>query len=113
LILKRRREQPALICTEISNAISGEINEFYATIFRFFQNRPQLCLQPIYRRAILSHLPRMLREEAKYSRRIKNLPPKYLFAILAAEIGSSLVYRGDKEADFEATIKGHLIRYFR
>ena len=112
LILKRRREQPALICTEISDSLSGEINAQYATIYRFFQNRPQLCLQPIYRRAILSHLPRMLREEPKYSKRIKQLPQKYLFAILAAEIGSSLVYRGDKEADFESTIKGHLLRNF-
>ena len=112
LILKRRREHPSLICTEISDALSGEINAHYATIFRFFQNRPHLCLQPIYRRAILSHLPRMLREEPKYSRRIRNLPPKYLFAILAAEIGSSFVYRGDHEADFEATIKGHLLRNF-
>jgi glutamate dehydrogenase len=112
LILKRRREHPTLICTEISDALSGEINAHYATIFRFFQNRPHLCLLPIYRRAILSHLPRMLREEPKYNKRIKNLPPKYLFAILAAEIGSSLVYRGDPEADFEATIKGHLMRNF-
>ena len=112
LILKRRREQPTLICTEISDALSGEINAHYATIFRFFQNRPQLCLQPVYRRAILSHLPRMLREEPKYNRRIKNLPPKYLFAILAAEIGSSLVYHSDREADFESTIKGHLLRNF-
>ena len=112
LILKRRRDNPALICTEISDALSGEINDHYATIFRFFQNRPQLCLQPIYRRAILSHLPRMLREEPKYARRIRQLPPKYLFAILAAEIGSSLVYRGDREADFESTIKGHLLRNF-
>jgi len=112
LILKRRREDPRLICTEISDALSGEINGHYAMIYRFFQNRPQLCLQPIYRRAILSHLPKMLREEPKYARRIKNLPMKYLFAILAAEIGSSLVYRGDREADFEATIKGHLLRHF-
>jgi len=112
LILKRRREQPGLICTEISDALSGEINAHYATIYRFFQNRPHLCLQPLYRKAILSHLPRMLREEPKYNRRLKNLPPKYLFAILAAEIGSSLVYRGDREADFEATLKGHLMRKF-
>jgi glutamate dehydrogenase len=112
LILRRRRENPALICTEISDALSGEINGHYATIYSFFQNRPQLCLQPIYRKAILSHLPRMLREEPKYARRLKNLPPKYLFAILAAEIGSSLVYRGDREADFESTIKGHLLRNF-
>ncbi|WP_026843215.1 NAD-glutamate dehydrogenase domain-containing protein [Citrifermentans bremense] len=112
LILKRRREQPGLLCTEISDALSGEINEEYATIYRFFQNRPNLCLQPIYRKAILAHLPRMLREEPKYSKRLKNLPRKYLFAILAAEIGSSLVYRGDKEADLEATLKGHLMRQF-
>jgi len=112
LILKRRREHPTMICTEISDALSGEINAQYATIFRFFQNRPHLCLQPVYRRAILSHLPRMLREEPRYSKRIRNLPPKYLFAILAAEIGSSLVYCGDAEADFEATIKGHLLRNF-
>jgi glutamate dehydrogenase len=112
LILKRRREQPSMICTEISDSLSGEINAHYATIFRFFQKRPHLCLQPIYRKAILSHLPRMLREEPRYSKRIKNLPQKYLFAILAAEIGSSMVYRGDREADFEATIKGHLVRNF-
>jgi glutamate dehydrogenase len=112
LILKRRREHPALICTEISDALSAEINTHYATIFRFFQNRPHLCLQPVYRRAILSHLPRMLKEEPKYARRIRRLPPKYLFAILAAEIGSSLVYLGDREADFESAIKGHLLRNF-
>jgi glutamate dehydrogenase len=113
LILRRHRENPALIYTEISDALSGEINGHYATIFRFFQNRPHLCLQPIYRRAILSHLPKMLREEQKYAKRIKNLPPKYLFAILAAEIGSSLVYRGDSDADFESTLKGHLLRNFK
>jgi len=112
LILKRRRENPTLICTEISDALSGEINAHYAAIFKFFQNRPELCLQPLYRRAILSHLPKMLREEPKYARRIRNLPQKYLFAILAAEIASSLVYRGDREADFEASIKGHLLRNF-
>jgi glutamate dehydrogenase len=112
LILKRRRENPTLICTEISDALSGEINAHYAAIFKFFQNRPELCLQPLYRRAILSHLPKMLREEPKYARRIRNLPQKYLFAILAAEIASSLVYRGDREADFEASIKGHLSRNF-
>jgi glutamate dehydrogenase len=112
LILRRRRENPSLICTEISDLVSFEINTHYANLFRFFQNHPQLCLQPIFRRAIISHLPRMLKDEPKYLRRIRNLPPKYLFAILAAEIGSSLVYRGDREADFESTIKGHLLRYF-
>ncbi|MBJ6725331.1 NAD-glutamate dehydrogenase domain-containing protein [Geomesophilobacter sediminis] len=111
LIIKRHREQPALLCTDISDSLSTEINANYAMIFRFFQNRPQLCLQPLYRRAILAHLPRMLSEE-RYRRRIKNLPQKYLFAILAAELGSSLVYRGEREDDLEATIRGHLLRNF-
>ncbi len=112
LILRRHREQPMLLCTEISDALSSEINGLYARIFKFFQGRPELCLQPLFRRAILSHLPRMLREEPRYRRRIGKLPQKYLFAILAAEIGSSLAYRGDREAAFEDTIRLHLTRYF-
>ncbi|MSM40545.1 MAG: amino acid dehydrogenase [Geobacter sp.] len=112
LILARRRTQPELLCTEISDALSTEINGAYAQLFRFFQNRPHLCLQPLFRRAILSHLPRILREEPRYRRRIGKLPPKYLFAILAAEIGSSMVYQGDREANFEETIRLHLAKNF-
>ena len=33
---------------------------------------------------------------------------KYRCAILAAEIGSLLVYAGDREADFESMIRRHL-----
>ena len=112
LILRRRREQPMLLCTEISDALSSEINGLYARIFKFFQGRPELCLQPLFRRAILSHLPRILREETRYRRRIGKLPQKYLFAILAAEIASSLVYRGDQEAAFEDMLRLHLTRNF-
>ena len=112
LILKRRREHPRLFCTEISDSLSGEINGHYARLFGFFQKRPELCLQPLFRRAILSHLPRMLREEPRYRRRIGKLPQKYIFAILAAEIASSLVYREDQELAFEDTIRLHLTRNF-
>jgi glutamate dehydrogenase len=113
LILRRRREQTGMsCCTEFSDSLSTEMNELYAMIFRYFQTHPELCLQPLYRRAILSHLPRLLREEPKYRQRIRRLPQKYLFAILAAEIGSSMVYRGNREEDFGATIKGHLMKYF-
>ena len=66
----------------------------------------------MFRRAILSHLPRMLREEPRYRRRLRKLPPKYIFAILAAEIASSLVYRGNGESDFEDMIRLHLVRNF-
>lgn len=112
LILDRRRQEPTLLCTEISDAISSEINGHYARLFKFFQGRPELCLQPLFRRVILSHLPRMIRDEPRYRRRIANLPQKYRSAILAAELGSSMVYRGDRETEFEDILKLHIARNF-
>ncbi|NJD90863.1 MAG: amino acid dehydrogenase [Geobacter sp.] len=112
LILRRRREEPGLLCTEISDSISAEINGNYSRLFRFFQERPQLALQPLYRRAVLAHLPQMLSTEPRYRQRIKGLPQKYISAILAAEIGSSMVYRGDRNSAFEDEVKLHLLRVF-
>lgn len=112
LILQRRREQPGSICTELSDSISGEININYSRLFRFFQARPELALKPPYKKAILSHLPKMLRDEPRYRQRIKRLPQKYLSAILAAEIGSSMVYKGDREAAFDDEVRLHLERNF-
>jgi glutamate dehydrogenase len=113
LILRRSREPGCgLLYTEISDAVSQEINGLYARLFRFFQGHPELCLRPLFRRAILNHLPRLLAETPAYRRRIGGLPAKYLYAILAAEIASSLVYRGDQEADFAEMVRGHLLRNF-
>jgi glutamate dehydrogenase len=109
LILRRRRESGnGLLCTEISDAISLEINAHYSRLFNFFSARPGLCLKPPFRQALLNHLPRLLRERPAFRRRIRKLPPKYQCAILAAEIGSSLVYAGDRDADFESMIRRHL-----
>jgi glutamate dehydrogenase len=113
LILDRRRLNPALLCTDISDAISLEINAKYAQLFSFFQSRPELSRQARYRRAILEHLPRMLREESCYSRRIPRLPQKYISAILAAEIGSSMVYRAHQESALEDEVRMHLARNFK
>ncbi|OGU15890.1 MAG: amino acid dehydrogenase [Geobacteraceae bacterium GWC2_53_11] len=111
LILRRRLESGGtLLYSEISETISQNINSFYARLFEFFSARPELCLQPPFRQAILSHLPRMLRETPAYRQRIRKLPQKYLCAILAAEIGSSLVYSGSRDADFEDMIRRHLAR---
>lgn len=112
LILARHRQQPTLLYTEISDALSNEINGHYARLFAFFQKHPDLCLTPLYRRVILSHLPRIMREDARYRRRLSQLPQKYRFAILAAEIGSSMVYKTDQEAAFEDAIRLHLARNF-
>ncbi|MGK2945366.1 MAG: NAD-glutamate dehydrogenase domain-containing protein, partial [Desulfuromonadales bacterium] len=113
LILKRRREPGnSLLCTEISAAVSSEINAHYARLFNFFQANQDLCEQPLFRKAIEAHLPRLLRDNQRYRRRIRNLPPKYRSAMLAAEIASSLVYRGDSEAAFRAMLQAHLQRVF-
>jgi glutamate dehydrogenase len=111
LIMARRREQ-GLLSTEISDRISGEINGHYARLFKFFQARPELAREPLYRAAILSHLPALLREEPRFRRRVEKLPQKYRSAILAAEIGSSLVYRGNLDAEFEDMLRLHLERNF-
>ncbi|MFZ3209505.1 MAG: NAD-glutamate dehydrogenase domain-containing protein [Geobacteraceae bacterium] len=113
LILRRKREHGhSLLYTEISDAISTEINTLYARLFKFFQDQPHLCLQPLFRRAVFSHLPRLLRETPAYRRRIRHLPSKYLYAILASEIASSLVYTGDQEADFAEMIRWRLLKSF-
>ena len=96
--------------TEISDGLSGEINGNYARLFSWFQEHPELCDQPLFRQAILRHLPQMVRDEPWLRRRLDRLPPKYRFAILAAEIGTSLVYHGDREADFAEMLKRHLRR---
>jgi len=111
LILRRKREPGCThFYTEISDAISQEINALYARLFAFFQGHAELCLQPLYRQAILKHLPRLLRDTPAYRQRIRKLPAKYIYAILAAEIASSMVYQGNREADFAGMIKGHLQR---
>jgi len=113
LIFRSKREPVRnLLHTEISDAISQEINGHYARLFNFFQERPHLCNEPLFSQAILSHLPRLIRETPLYRERIKELPAKYRFAILASEIATSLVYCGDLEADFEEMLKGHLTRIF-
>ncbi len=112
LILRRHKEDSAdRLYTEISDEISREINATYARLFGFFQKNPELATQPLFRKAILAHLPAMLREP-RYRKRLGTLPVKYQWAILASEIASSLVYRGDREADFIEMLKGHLARNF-
>ena len=111
LILRRRVESgDSLLYSEISEMISQNINTFYSRLFDFFSARPELCLQPPFRKAVLRHLPQVIRDTPAYRRRISSLPIKYLCAILAAEIGSSLVYSSNRDADFEDMIRRHLTR---
>ncbi len=114
LILRRWREaHGAQPYTDISNLISQNINSFYHRLFLFFSSRPELCLQEPFRAALLRHLPRILQTEPLFRRRIATLSKKYLAAILAAEIGASLVYTSNRDDDFENMVRRHLARVTR
>ena len=114
LILRRNREADgSLLYSDLSETISQNINSLYSRLFEFFTARPELCLQPPFRLAILHHLPRLLQDTPAFRQRIRRLPQKYLCAILAAEIGSSLVYTGSRDADFEEMVRRHLARVLR
>lgn len=109
LIFKRHRENAGKqLYTEISTAISEEINRHYSRLFSFFQDRPELADQPIFQKAILGHLPAFIQKTPRFRTRIKSLPPKIKYAILASEIGSAIVYRGGWEPQFESRLKTYL-----
>jgi len=71
-----------------------------------------LAQSPPYRRALLSHLPRFLRANVRFRRRIANLPVKYGWAILASEIASTIVYRGGFERDLEGDLNRYAEKMF-
>ena len=111
LILRRAAEPGnTLLTTEISAAISSEINGHYGRLYDYFLQHPELCDDPLFVRVLEAHLPRLLVETKRFRRRLKKLPAKYRYAILASELASSLVYRGDSEANFVEMLKGHARR---
>jgi glutamate dehydrogenase len=112
LIFRRKRENPSLSYTGISDAISVEINGHYANLFDYFQARPDLPRTGLYRKALLAHLPAFVREHPKFRDRVRNLPRKYLSAILAAEIATTIVYRGGFERNLEEDLRNYLSRLF-
>ncbi|UCF89030.1 MAG: NAD-glutamate dehydrogenase [bacterium] len=113
LILARHRESEGnRFFTDISDDISREINAHYGRLFDLLRRNPELTEDPLLRKALLAHLPRLIRESRKYRARIEEIPAKYRYAILASEIASSLVYKSNRETDFVDQIRGHLRRVF-
>ncbi|EFK95448.1 Glu/Leu/Phe/Val dehydrogenase family protein, partial [sediment metagenome] len=109
LIFQRHREgNGQLFYTDISNAISTEINDHYARLFNYFQTRPDLCDQPLFRKVLLSHLPGLIREVPQFRTRVKDMPTKIKHAILSSEIATRIVYRGGWEMDFESRLNAFL-----
>ena len=113
LIFRRHREEGGQRSfTEISNAISIEINAHKAELFAYFQANPGLRTKPHYRRALLAHLPRLVRERAEFTARVEGLPSKYCSAILAAELGTSMVYRRPLRPDFASALEAYVAQLF-
>jgi glutamate dehydrogenase len=111
-IFLRKRKSPGRMYTEISDAISVEINDRYARLFAFFRERPERTLLPPYRLALFSHLPAFLRERPEYRRRVPRLPAKYRCAIAAVEIATAMVYRETFKHDFEGELRRFVTEAF-
>jgi glutamate dehydrogenase len=109
LIFKRYHEyRGEALYTEISDALSREINGHYARLFALFQAQPEISNQSLFRKVILNHLPAFIRQTPKYRARVKKLPPKIKYAILASEIASFIVYQGGWEVDFITRLREYL-----
>ncbi len=113
LIFRRYREAGGKVpYTEISGSLSREINDWYARIFDYFQTRLDLAFKEPFRRAILAHLPALIRKTPRLRVRVRNLPPKYRAAILAVEIAAAIVYRDGFKPDFGQDLKAYVDRTF-
>jgi glutamate dehydrogenase len=112
IFLRHRQEAGRRSYTEISEALSVEINGHKARLFEFFEAHPRLCQEPPYRAALLSHLPRLVREAPELRGRVDRLPSKYRSAILAAEIATTMVYRHRFEPDFGTALRQYVVQAF-
>ncbi len=113
LIFRRHREAGGLRpYTEISTALSEEINGHYGRLFPFFLGRPELVDQPVFRRVLLAHLPDLVGREPWLRRRIRRLPLKIRCAMLAVELATAIVYRGGWEVDLEQSVREYAKRAF-
>ncbi|MBK9517830.1 MAG: NAD-glutamate dehydrogenase [Anaeromyxobacter sp.] len=113
LLFRRHREEGGRRrFTELSEALSVEINQHKARLFRWFEAHPEETLRPPYRQALLAHLPRLIRENPSFKLRIKQLPPKYRSAILAAELATTMVYRRPLEPDYGAALHAYTQQMF-
>jgi glutamate dehydrogenase len=112
LIFRRHREVNSnSLFTEISDAVSKEINDHYSKLFSFFQNRPELVSRPLFQKTILDHLPALIGKNKRIKARVGGLPLKIQCAILASEIGTRIVYLGGWEMNLESKLNQYLKKH--
>ncbi|MEW6489779.1 MAG: NAD-glutamate dehydrogenase domain-containing protein [Thermodesulfobacteriota bacterium] len=113
LIFRRHREAGGTrLYTEISDALSAEINAHYERLFAFFLAHPGLAADPLMRRVLLAHLPALVGRDPALRRRVGRLPLKIRCAILAVELATAIVYRGGWEPDLATSVREYAKRQF-
>lgn len=111
-VIRRYREQEASeTYTEISSLLSQEINNHYARMFHYFESNPDQLSMPKQKRALLAHMPDIIKNSDKFGPRLQtHLPEKVKFAILASKLASGLVYAGDDASLYADIIEAQLHR---
>ncbi len=111
IIRKHRELEGAETYTEISSLLSQEINNHYARMFNYFESNPEQLKLPKQQKAMLAHMPNMIKQSETYSARVQtHLPEKVKYAILASKLASGLVYAGDDASLYGDIIEAQLNR---
>jgi len=111
VIRKYRELEGSETYTEISSLLSQEINNHYARMFDYFEANPEQIKLPKQQKAMLSHMPNIIKNSDQFGARIQtHLPDKVKFAILASKLASGLVYAGDDASLYGDIIAAQLAR---
>ncbi len=111
-VIRKYRELDGIeTYTEISSLLSQEINNHYARMFDYFESNSGQLTQPKQHKAMLAHMPRIIRDSDVFGPRIQtHLPEKVKCAILASKLASGLVYAGDDASLYGDIIEAQLGR---
>ncbi|OED38346.1 amino acid dehydrogenase [Chromatiales bacterium (ex Bugula neritina AB1)] len=111
VIRKHRELDGSVTYTEISSLLSQEINNHYARMFNYFEANPEQLALPKQQKAMLAHMPKIIRNSSEFGPRIQTqLPEKVKYAILASKLASGLVYAGDDDSLYGDIIEAQLGR---
>ena len=111
-VIRRYRELDGTeTYTEISSLLSQEINNHYAQMYNYFESNPEQVALPKQHKAMLAHMPKMIKDSSEFGPRIQtHLPEKVKYAILASKLASALVYAGDDASLYRDIIEAQLDR---
>lgn len=111
VIRKYRELDGSETYTQISSQLSQEINNHYARMFDYFESNPEQLTLPKQQKAMLEHMPRIIKNSNEFATRIQtHLPEKVKYAILASKLASGLVYAGDDNSLYADIIEAQLGR---